>query len=199
MTLALAVLSGPGEAPPEAPRAVRQRAPAAVVQRTRAASAPAPAARAELERAEEALSICELDRRLMSARLETYEGEFQDWPEQVEGRFEPDAVEDALQRAADRSGLAELALLDCDEFPCVAVLESSDPEEPCCVRLQRVLRDMPGYEDISRPSISGVVDGRPVMVVAIQPPGEGGAAIDARTGWRLNALYEGLQIAAGEL
>lgn len=197
LTLALAVMAGPGAALPAEAREVSSPAPTEpVVVVERAAPGVSPAA---LERAEAELSICELDRRLMSARLQTYEGEFQDWPDRVEHRFEPDAVEEALQRTVDGSGLAELTFLDCDEFPCVAVLESVDPEEPCCVRLQRILRDMHGYEDISRPSISGVVDGRPVMVVAIQPPGEDGEVIGTRTGWRLNELYESLQVAAGEL
>ena len=130
---------------------------------------------------------------MLEGRLRIHEGDYQDWPSEVEPRFQPGALESALTETVEDGGMAELAMLDCDEFPCVAVIEASDPDQPCCIGLQRLLKDMEGYEDAARPSISGVVDGRPVLVVALQPPGEAGEQVNDRLGWRLTEIYESLQ------
>jgi len=193
MTLGLALITGPGEASTVTPPPPPTQAPRTEVRITRALPGVSPSTLADLEALEDELEICLFERRLLEGRLRIHEGEYQDWPAEVEDRFQPAALEDALIDAVEPSGLAEVAMLDCDEFPCVAVIEASDPDQPCCIGLQRLLKDMEGYEDAGRPSISGVIDGRPVLVVALQPPGDAGEQVNDRLGYRLTETYEALQ------
>jgi hypothetical protein len=203
MTLAMAVMSGPGsparEPIPEAAGAPEVDEPEETPPRpVRRVHGVAPATLQELEDLESELALCRLEQRVMEGRLSVHEGEYQDWPDGLDDRYTPDALEDALARTVEGSGVAELSMMECEEYPCLAVLEATDPDQPCCIPLQRVLRDMEGYEDLRRSSISGVIDGRPVMVVALQPPEIESDTLEIRTSWRLNDVYEQLKAEAGE-
>ena len=79
---------------------------------------------AEIARLEEELDGLRMEATLARGQLGHYEGTAQPWPDDVPASFRPEAFESALEKALANAENLELLELDCQEFPCVAVIRS---------------------------------------------------------------------------
>ena len=70
-----------------------------------------------------ALSGVALSARWAQAQRVAREGTAQPWTDDVEGRLLPAAVEGSVVAAAEASQVADVLAIDCEEYPCVGVLQ----------------------------------------------------------------------------
>jgi hypothetical protein len=89
--------------------------------RDRAMPAPAPpgTSREEAEELRERAAFAE-------GQLEAVEGKAIEWPKDAAPAYQRASVEAQLERFIVDRGLAKVASIDCEEFPCVAVLSQAD-------------------------------------------------------------------------
>ncbi len=80
----------------------------------------------ELGQLEQRLDECGLEGRILRARLGRYEGFEQPWPENLPHDLGAAGFEDTLHAVLYDREDVELLGVDCDEFPCLAVLGSFD-------------------------------------------------------------------------
>jgi|GEM_PF-1537323 len=81
---------------------------------------------AELERENQALRMAEAVQR---GRVQSHEGTPQPWPEDLPAAFRPEGVEGLLDEVLAELGGSELLVdIDCDEYPCLVLLDSLDPD-----------------------------------------------------------------------
>ena len=64
------------------------------------------------------------EQQVSRGRLSSHEGAPQDWPEDVPEPFEPEAFKEAVAATFDGIDELELVSVDCEEFPCFAVVRS---------------------------------------------------------------------------
>jgi hypothetical protein len=76
----------------------------------------------ELEKAKEALASAENAAAEVDAKLEAVFGVPADFPDDLDPAFRPEGMEDRVKAAMKGSGLGEVAHVDCEEYPCIAVV-----------------------------------------------------------------------------
>jgi hypothetical protein len=79
---------------------------------------------------------------LAEGQLEASEGHESKWPANVAPEYSKDAVAKQLQKFIVDRGLAKIDHLDCEEFPCVAVLQLADNGPDAGQKLHDALREM---------------------------------------------------------
>jgi hypothetical protein len=175
--VAWTVLHGTERAPPPA-RATEVARPDAG--RVGSVVAPAPSC-------DEAVAECEHVRDFYRAQLVVYEGAPQPWPVDVPETFRETQLRDTLVRSLD--GVASVNELDCEEYPCIALVALTSDDQPCCTQI---------YERLPDYKIGGVKfyqteDGRMVAAVALGAPERWNADVDTRAKWRMEQMVEGAQ------
>ncbi|WP_156040449.1 hypothetical protein [Chondromyces apiculatus] len=76
------------------------------------------------------------------ARIAELEGKPQPWPMQLPAGFREKALEANFQAALQKHKLGELVDLECEEFPCIAVVKASQANPQWQEKLQAALREM---------------------------------------------------------
>lgn len=180
-------------APPSSPE---RRAVAASPGRLPTARPPSPPvtdlaeAEARIAALERELDELTLQHRVVRGRLAAFEGEPAEWPDETPAFLRPDAFRAALTDVAAADPAWDLADVECDEYPCVAVLahvgdgelrDAIDGLEARIVPVEH--RDAAGVLVMARD-----VNGEQIVGVAITA--EAGAD-DTRVRHRLEAAVEG--------
>ena len=164
----------------------------------------APQTVAELEAEVEALrrhvAALELERDLQEGALKAMEGEPQPWPEDgVAEAFAEPGFTSRLEELVSGNPDLELLGVDCEEFPCMAVLRDHSSEEGWMRGLhQDVSGQWPDEDELKLSMWVSQLneDGRPAVGLAgvsIVPPGVEGEELDAvrtRSEWRMGAWLE---------
>lgn len=73
--------------------------------------------------AEAALQEAELRARLLQGQVNALQGTPTPWPDDLSAGHQPEAIRQMLVRAVVERGLGTLAAMDCDEYPCVALIQ----------------------------------------------------------------------------
>lgn len=84
---------------------------------------------AEIDRLKTENDGLRLQSKMAIGQAEHYEGVPQPWSDDVPASFRPDAFTDAMREAVEGIEDAELLDVDCEEFPCVAVIRSTTDRE----------------------------------------------------------------------
>jgi hypothetical protein len=79
---------------------------------------------------------------LAEAQVEATEGRESAWPANVAPEYRKESVEQQLKEFVVDRGLAKIDHLDCSEFPCVGVLELSEPGPAGRKKLQDALGEL---------------------------------------------------------
>lgn len=151
--------------------------------------------------------IDSLERDLASARLQaginagivkSHEGVAQAWPRDVAAPFRPDAFRGHLDAALEASPGASVVEVDCDEFPCIAVLTTSAPGADWVTGLEVVHERMNADGTFGEVGVMGLAaatddgeDARRYYAFALAP-GPVSEEGRARTGFRGKALVDEL-------
>jgi anti-sigma factor RsiW len=78
----------------------------------------------EIGRLRDQLESARIRGTLTRGQLESHEGVPQPWPEELSEVYRPEAFEAALEAALEEVPFGDLEVLDCSEYPCVAVVRS---------------------------------------------------------------------------
>lgn len=100
---------------------------------------------------EEQVARLELENQVARGRLVGLEGKPLDWPADLPAAFRPDAFEAALRAAAAKVPGAEVVGLDCEEFPCIAVLRSTTGGpgwQPELARVHETMTEGEGFGEV---------------------------------------------------
>ena len=84
---------------------------------------------AEIDRLQAENENLRLQSTLAMGQAEHYEGVPQPWGDEIPASFRPDAFTDAMREAVEGIEDAELVDVDCEEYPCVAVIRSTTDRE----------------------------------------------------------------------
>ncbi len=117
-----------GEQHTSHPRADRDETPR-VATRTSDREPTAEELQAELDALTEQLEAAQFHRAMAQGQLASHEGTPQDWPDDVNPALKPDAFAAELAQAMAGHEDLNLLSLECDEFPCFAVIESHSTSE----------------------------------------------------------------------
>jgi hypothetical protein len=82
------------------------------------------------------------------ARVEEMEGKPRAWPADLPQGYKPDVMEARINALLEKSGLGELVDFDCDEFPCVAVIEAKQPGDDWNKKLQGAMSELAKTPDL---------------------------------------------------
>lgn len=82
------------------------------------------------------------------ARVAEVEGKPSAWPANLPQGYRPDMMEAKLNALLEKSGLGELVDFDCDEFPCVAVIEAKQGGDDWNKKLQSALSELARSPDL---------------------------------------------------
>lgn len=82
------------------------------------------------------------------ARVEQVEGKRRDWPANVPQGYRPEVMEARINALLEKSGLGELVDFDCEEFPCVAVIEAKENSPDWTKKLQGALSELARTPDL---------------------------------------------------
>lgn len=138
------------------------------------------------------------------ARAEAIEGKPRDWPANLPPAYRGDALEGKLNALLDKSGLGTLADLNCDEYPCVAVIEAKNGDENWQKKLQAALKGLaaggefgPGMNISMWGSYKDSADEngarRFLTAVALIPQGDNDPDLQKRTGNRAGSALSNLR------
>ena len=108
--------------------------------------APSPPWCPDLTEQREVLEGCGFEKRVLRARLARYEGFEQPWPEELPRQLGAADFEGTLRGLMDEREEVELLDVDCDEYPCLAVLRSFEEEGWPALALHRGLSERVGEE-----------------------------------------------------
>ncbi len=95
-----------------------------------------------IDELEGALSRSEFTGAIAQGQLVAHVGAPQAWPEDVAEGLQPDAFSEHLEAAVEAFEGAEVAEIDCSEYPCIAVLELTELTEDWADRLGAVPEKM---------------------------------------------------------
>jgi hypothetical protein len=99
---------------------------------TAAATPPAPDAAGRIAAKEQEIARLQKelgdlrDQAATAAKGPEPEGKARAWPQNLPQGYKPDVMEARLNALLEKSGLGELVDFDCEEFPCVAVIEAKE-------------------------------------------------------------------------
>ncbi|MCB9778474.1 MAG: hypothetical protein H6742_07925 [Alphaproteobacteria bacterium] len=157
--------------------------------------------RDEVARLQQENESLRLENALVRGSLAAHQGEAVPWPDDAPAALQPRAFEDAVRAAVDRADGLDLLAVDCDEFPCLAILRSADAGPDWAERVQAVpqglAEELGGDEPLSVMAMArGEVDddGNEVMLsaFALLPSQGDPRALGPRIDYRAEGLMEGL-------
>lgn len=121
-------------------RVVVQRAPGAA---TTSELSELDALREENHALKSQLAASRFGGQLANARVELHEGKPLPWPEDVPASWQPDAFTASIEAAMAAADIAGFPLdIDCSEYPCLALIESSQLEDPPDDLWERIVDSM---------------------------------------------------------
>lgn len=129
----------------------------------------------------------EKEKMQLAAKLRGHEGEAQPWPKDVAAAYTPDAFEAFVNARLAGVKDAGIALMDCEEYPCVVVVESTSTDPEWAKKLSVIHDDMQsaGFgEDPSVTVLASETAGQPgepdvrLYAVAVGPGEVDQAAVD---------------------
>ncbi|MCB9681781.1 MAG: hypothetical protein H6733_09940 [Alphaproteobacteria bacterium] len=78
----------------------------------------------------DALDQAELLHTVATGQLATYEGDPVPWPADVDPALRPDPFRDTVAKVAGEVGDVTVETVDCEEFPCIAVMSTPVKDDP---------------------------------------------------------------------
>lgn len=135
-------------------------------------------------------------------RAEAVEGKPHAWPANLSPAYQGEALESKLNVMLQKTGLGSLADINCDEYPCVAVIQANKGDSNWQKNLQAALKDLiasgdfgPGTNIGMWGSFNDNENGPPTMLsaIALTPHGEADADLQKRTGNRASAALSNLK------
>jgi hypothetical protein len=190
--------------PTFAPAATAAAAPSAL----HAASSPASNVVAQIR--EKELELAALRQRVATSgavatgaekRAEAIEGKPREWPANLPAAYRGEALESKLNAMLQKTGLGNLADLNCDEYPCVAVIQAKNGDANWQKNLQAALKELaasgefgPGTSISMWGSHSDSDNGPPTILsaVALTPQADYDDELHKRTGNRAGAALSNL-------
>lgn len=154
---------------------------------------------ARIAQLEDELQALRFENAVARGQLLREVGEPLEWPEDLPEAYEPESFEAWLEEQVEALGDAEIAALDCSEYPCVAVVRSLDGGPGWEDRLKALHQGAgeQGFgEDVSAMAMvaerdSG--DGAPVRLYGLAlAHGESEEAVGTRTQHRTQGLIQDL-------
>lgn len=119
-----------GERQTVTPQTPLSPTPRQVTTRTTEASPDAAALQAEIDALSEQLEAAQLQKALARGQLASYQGAPQAWPDDAPEALRAEGFSERLAAALADMAHLELVSVDCDEYPCFAVIEShSDSDD----------------------------------------------------------------------
>jgi hypothetical protein len=82
------------------------------------------------------------------ARVVAVEGKPRAWPDKLPSGYRPETLEARFNAVLEKSGLGSLADFDCDEFPCIALIESKQGGDDWNKKLQSALNEIARSPDL---------------------------------------------------
>lgn len=128
---------------------------------------------AELARLRSELGRAQAAGADVEKRLEAAEGKPRAWPANLPHGYRAEVMESKLSDMLQKTKLGSLADIDCDEFPCIAVIQARPDEPDFQKKLQAAINDVISGGDwgpqvaTSFWSSQKDVDGKPVQFSAI--------------------------------
>jgi hypothetical protein len=135
----------------------------------------------------ELVSECEHARDFYRAQLVVYEGTPQAWPSDVPDAFRETALADTLRRSFD--GLATVNEMDCEEYPCIALVALTSDDPSCCTQIEERLPD-PVRQKMGGANMYQTEDGPMAAALAFGAPDQWNADINTRATWRMEQMVE---------
>ena len=135
-------------------------------------------------------------------RAEAVEGKPHAWPANLPPAYQGEALESKLNVMLQKTGLGSLADINCDEYPCVAVVQANKGDSNWQKNLQAALKDLvasgefgPGTNISLWGSFNENENGPPTMLsaIALTPHGDADADLQKRTGNRASAAMSNLK------
>ena len=102
----------------------------------------------EIARLQKELGELRQQNTASQARVAEVEGKPRAWPANLPQGYRPDLMEAKLNALLEKSGLGELVDFDCDEFPCVAVIEAKQGGDDWNKKLQSALSELARSPDL---------------------------------------------------
>ena len=181
----LSVSTASPSARPPAPR----RSPSVVTGRD-------PSLESYVEELEREVASLRLERDLQNGALDALEGEFQEWPSGISASFEESSFRAQFEALASSDASLELVDVDCEEYPCMAVLRSySDREDWIPGLRDQVLSDWEASGESFNASIQVSQTGTgedAVRLVGIGISDANHAADETRSSWRMEGWLRDL-------
>jgi hypothetical protein len=134
-------------------------------------------------------------------RAEAVEGKPREWPANLPAAYRSEALESKLNAMLQKTGLGNLADINCDEYPCVAVIQAKNGDANWQKNLQAALKEMaatgefgPGTSISMWGSHSDNENGPPTILsaVALTPQADYDDELHKRTGNRAGAALSNL-------
>ncbi len=178
------------------------RGPAASERTTELRQAPAAVTRTGARESEPAPmdDPDELQRRFLAGQLRALGGEATPWPEDTPPAYSAESVRSLLEQAVVARGLGSLVAMDCDEFPCLALVEQDALSEGWMDTVRSAIGERMGesYPEGTELGLWTEIEGsgeaqRGRVAVAVTPPGQGD-----EVGMRLNTRARDLMAASAE-
>lgn len=152
---------------------------------------------ADLERE---LASLRLERDLQNGALDAMEGTVQEWPSDISASFEASAFTDQFESLVASDESLELVDVDCEEYPCMAVVRSYSDREDWMITLRdQVLSDWQSSGEGFNASVQVNQTGTgedSVRLVGIGISDASHAADETRSGWRMEGWLQDLSLEA---
>ena len=173
--------NGGSEGSPSQPHPSQTRLPAAP-------QVVVPSKKPVLEACKSELSIREAENGMLRSQVRSLGGEFSEWPEATP--FARATIEDWLARHAPQD-VGHLEHLDCDEFPCIAVVSLPADAPPSSTVVQPLANAFSDDMGVAIPSVHLVGrDHGTWGIVPLGPHLEGGSPASRRLPNRIQELTE---------
>ena len=96
----------------------------------------------EIARLQQELTALRADNEASQEHIAAIEGKPKSWPSNLPAGYRPEALESRINAMLEKSVLGTLTDLDCDEFPCIAVIETKQGGDDWSKKLQGALSDL---------------------------------------------------------
>jgi hypothetical protein len=102
----------------------------------------------EIARLQEEVTALRADNAASQEHIAAIEGKPRAWPANLPAGYRPESMEARITAMLEKSGLGALTDLDCDEFPCVAVIESKQGGDDWNKKLRGALSELARDPDL---------------------------------------------------
>ena len=102
----------------------------------------------EIARLQEEVTALRADNAASQEHIAAIEGKPKAWPANLPAGFRPESMEARINAILEKSGLGTLTDLDCDEFPCIAVIETKQGGDDWNKKLQGALSELARSPDL---------------------------------------------------